>query len=231
MKKVIITKDVKGLLEKEKSFFNRSDIRTFPVASNERALAVHRSINADLIIANLSDPGMSGEKLCSLIRDDDGLRNVSLVIVCSGTETDLERCMLCRANAFISSPIDSALLLQEAHRLLNIAPRTSWRIPIRVSLQGKAKGVPFTGIAENISTSGMLFRSAAVLFEGDAVTCSFLLSGAGEITVKAEIVRVIGADAGQGAHGYGIRFIGLGARVVAALKALVEKECQHAGHG
>lgn len=223
MKKVIIAKDIKRVLEGEKSFLNRSGIRIFTAASNEKALALHRSVKADLIIAKLNMPEMSGERLCSLIRDDEELRSVSLIIICSDADSDLERCVQCRANAFFSSPINSALLLQELHKLLHVAPRMSCRIPLSVKLRGKSKAMPFTGYTENISTSGMLFRSSALLFEGDVVTCSFSLPRSTQITANAEIVRFVGKEAGHDSNDYGIRFINPGPRAISALSAFLKK--------
>jgi CheY-like chemotaxis protein len=225
MKKVIVAKDIRAVLAKERSFLNRTGIRTFTAASNEKALALHRAVKADLIIARLNNSEMSGETLCSLIRNDDELRNVSLIIVSSDTEADLERCVQCRANAFISSPIDSEVLLQEAYRLLHVAPRTSCRVPVRVKLYGKIKERPFTGYTKNISTSGMLLGTAAELFEGDYLMCSFDLPGPGHITANAEIVRVVGKEAGHDAIRYGIRFTNPGTDLVSALNSFVEKKC------
>ncbi len=224
MKKVIIAEDIKRTLEKEKTFFNRSDIRVFSAASNEKVLALHRSIKADLIIAKLNMPEMSGERLCSLIRDDEKLRRVSLIIICSGADSDLERCVQCRANAFFSSPVDSALLLQEIHKLLHVAPRMSWRAPLSVKIRGKSKAVPFTGYTENISRSGMLFRSSALLFEGDVITCSFSLPRSLQITADGEIVRSVGKEAGYKSNGYGIRFINPGPRAVSALSSFLQNQ-------
>lgn len=223
MKKVIIAKDIKRVLEGEKSFLNRSGIRIFTAASNEKALALHRSVKADLIIAKLNMPKMSGERFCSLIREDEELRGVSLIIICSEADSDLERCVQCRANAFFSSPIDSALLLQELHKLLHVSPRMSCRIPLSVKLCGKSKAMPFTGYTENISRSGMLLRSSALLFEGDVITCSFSLPRSTQITANAEIVRFVGKEAGHDSNDYGLRFINPGPRAISALSAFLKK--------
>jgi len=142
MKKVIIAKDIWAVLYKEQSFLNRSDIRIFTATTNEKALAIRKNEKADLIIAKLDTPKMSGEILCSLIRENEELRNVSVIIVCSENEADLERCEQCRANVFISSPINNAILLQEAHQLLHIAPRMSLRVPINIKLNGTKKKNP-----------------------------------------------------------------------------------------
>lgn len=223
MKKVIIAEDIWAILEKEQSFLNRSGIRIFPAASNEKALALHKAEKADLIIAKLNMQEMSGEMLCSLIRNDDELRNVSIIIVCSENDADLERCVRCRANAFISSPINSAVLLQEAHRLLHIAPRMSFRIPINVKLHGTSKEKPFTGYIENISTSGMLFRAAVILSEGDTIRCSFSLPDSTHITTTTEIVRVLLKETEHDTNRYGINFTDLSADTISAIEGLVKK--------
>jgi len=205
MKKVIIAKDISALIEKEKSFLGRSDIKILKADTNSKALALHRAEKADLIIAKLDSPDMSGEKLCSLIRNDDELRRVSIMIICSASEADSERCIKCDANAYMSIPINTAVLLQEAHHFLYIAPRESYRIPIKIKLEGKRNGSSFTGYSENISSSGMFFRSSAELFEGDTIICSFSL-GPRLITATAEIVRVLPKVPGLGA-GYGVSFV------------------------
>jgi CheY-like chemotaxis protein len=223
MKKVIIAKEIRAIVEKKKTFLDRSVVRLFAAASNEKVLALHRAIKADLIIAKLNMPEMSGETLCSLIRDDEELRHVSIIIVCSENESDLARCIQCRANAFISSPVDTELLLQEAHRLLNIAPRTSYRIPIRVKFFGKSKQRVFTGYTENLSSSGMLLCTISHLFEGDSVMCSFSVPVSTQITVQAEVVRVLGKEPEHNANCYGIKFTELGANATSAIQAFVEK--------
>ena len=226
MKKVIIAKDIRAILEKKKTFLDRSAVRLFAAHSNEKILALHRAVKADLIIAKLNMPEMSGETLCSLIRDNEELRYVSIIIVCSENESDLARCIQCRANAFISSPVDTELLLQEAHRLLNIAPRTSYRIPIRVKFFGKSKQRVFTGYTENLSSSGMLLCTMSHLFEGDSIMCSFSVPLAQQITVQAEVVRVLGKEPGHTTNCYGIKFTDLSANATSAIQAFVEKGCE-----
>ena len=226
MKKVIIANDIRAILEKKKTFLDRSAVRLFAAPSNEKVLALHRAIRADLIIAKLNMPEMSGEALCSHIREDEELRRVSIIIVCSDNESDLARCVQCRANTFISSPIDTELLLQEAHRLLNIAPRTSYRIPIRVKFFGKSKQMTFTGYTENLSSSGMLLCTMSHLFEGDSVMCSFSVPESTQITVQAEVVRVLGNEPGQSGNCYGIKFANLGTNVASAIQAFIERGCE-----
>jgi len=227
MKKIIIAEDIKAILEKEQSFLNRADIRTLTVSANEQALALHRAETADLIIVNLDSPQMSGEMLCSLIRDDKELCKVSIIIIRSNTESDAKRCSLCRANAFITSPPDNAILLQEMHQLLYVAPRKSLRVPLSIKIHVISKGTPFMAYAENISVSGMLLHSEALLFGGDTITCSFYLPDSTHITIDAEVIRVLEKETEHDTNYYGVKFVDLRIDSSSAIEAFVEKECRH----
>jgi len=225
MKKVIIAEDLITIVEKDKSFFNRTDIRTITAATNEEILALHRAERADLIITNLDTLEMNAEDLCALIRNNAELRSVSIIIVCHETAANLQRCIQCKANAFVTTPVNHAVLLQEAHRLLHVTPRRSCRIDLKLKMEGKSKGKPFTGLTENISSAGMLFRSAAIFFEGDSIMCSFSLSETTCISVSADIVRVLKDENEPLAkHLYGVIFSDISDNDISAINEFVEKQ-------
>lgn len=224
MKKVILAENIRQLLEKEQNFLHRSDIQLFTAETNQEVLDLHRARKADLIIAQLDTRNMSGETLSSIIRNDPALSAVSIIILCADSEHNARRCLQCRANTFISSPVDKGILLQEIQQLLHVAPRSSLRIPLGIQFQLSSKGSPFTGYAENISASGMLLHSETLLFEGEAITSSFYLPDSTHITTNAEVVRILEKAAENDPNGYGIRFIDLHADCSAAIKAFVKKE-------
>ena len=232
MKRIILTEDIKAVLEKDQSFFNRSGIRSISAGANEEIFALHKAEKADLIITNLDMPGMGGDDLCALIRSDDILRSVSIIIVCAETASNLQRCVQCGANVFIASPINSAVLLQEAYQLLHVTPRRSCRIPLKLKMEGTSKEKPFTGHAHNISASGMLFQSSTVFFEGDTIKCSFSLPGPVRISTTAEIVRVTKTEKENETDTlYGVRFSDLSDTDVSALEAFVGNNSRiYSGH-
>lgn len=224
MKRVIFAEDLITIVDKDRSFFNRTDIRTITAATNEEILALHRGEKVDLIITNLDMREMSAENLCTLIRNDDELRDVSIIIVCPETAVNLHRCMQCKANAFVTTPLNHAVLLQEAYHLLHVTPRRSCRLDLKLKMEGKDKGRPFTGLTENISVSGMLFRSAANLFEGDSIRCSFSLPGASPITASADIVRTLKNETGPFVKNfYGVIFSDISNKDISAIQSFVEK--------
>ena len=222
MKEVIIAEDVHALLQKEQSFLGRADVRIRTADSNSRALELHRAEQADLIVAHLDAGELSGEALCGQIRDDAVLRSVSILLVCGTDESEIARCMSCNANAYVSLPVPPAVLLQEAHRLLHIAPRKTCRVPVKIRVAGKVRGRRFTGAVENISTAGMLFRSSDVLLEGDSVQCSFSLSGSRQVTVPGEVVRVL--SGGGAEFGYGVSFADISTEAVSAIRRFAGEE-------
>lgn len=225
IKKVIMPQDIKALLDGEQSFLNRSSVKAMAASSNKGIFELHKTEKADLIIAMLADADISGEKFCSLIRNDEALRKVSIMLICPENETAIEESVRCGANSFITHPVNTAVLLQEAYHLLQIAPRKTCRIPLKIKLEGTAKNKTFTGTVENISAAGMLFRSPAKLDEGDTIVCSFSLEALPRMSAYADIVRVLEGDRKKEVTLYGVRFSSLSDDARAAIESYVEKSC------
>ncbi len=209
MKKVIIADEIYQLIEKEKSPFSRSDIKILRSVSNTEALNIHKTEDCDLIITGLDSPDISGEELCSVIRGDKELCKVSVIIACSDGKANIERCSACRANAFITTPIQMPVLLDRAAKLLDIHQREVFRGPLGVKVQGRYKNLSFLCFSENISASGMLFESEKMLERGDLIVCSFFFPNSKRVTAKAEVVRKAEKQAEFDSNRYGIKFINL----------------------
>ncbi len=85
MKKILLVDHIlEGITEKE-SVLNRTDLRILRAASAKEAFRLHQKERADLIIAELDLPVQGGDTLCSIIRQEGKLRNVSIILVCSDT--------------------------------------------------------------------------------------------------------------------------------------------------
>lgn len=224
MKKVLLVNDVKALVEKERTILNRSDITIFTASSGEEALAVHRKEKVDLIIADLDMPGISGDKLCGAIREDEGLKYVSFIIVCGGSESDLRRVSRCRANVHVAKPIRPLQFLESVSRLLDIPERKSYRVLLKAKIDGKFDNEPFFCSSQDISATGMLIETDKALEKGDIMNCSFFLPGAAKVVTDAEVVRVVKND--DGILRYGVRYAGMQSASKAAIEAFIEKRSQ-----
>ena len=105
MKQVIIAENVLQNVENSDTLFKRGGLAVYPARSCEEILVLHRTHNVDLIISDFALPQMGGEKLCSLIRADTRLKDVSLLVVRNAAA--VTECRSAGANAVLSAPIDS----------------------------------------------------------------------------------------------------------------------------
>ena len=110
-------------IKRQQSFLDRTDVEVFTAFTNDEALEIHRHEKVDLIITDLDMPGMDIEQCCSLIRKDRMLNKVSLLMLCSRSSVAIEKSLRCGVNGLIIRPVDQALLLARAQRLIHDARR------------------------------------------------------------------------------------------------------------
>ena len=223
MKKIVVSNDIKLLIDKEDSLFKRADLRIFTSNSNEEILHIHKTEKANLIIGHLDDPEMGGDVLCSLIRDDPDLLKVSIIMVCSPRKPSVQEKSWCKANVLMTEPLIMSVLFEKVHHLLSIAQREFFRSPIIVKVKGEQKGQAFFCLSENISASGMLFGTDKVLRRGDGIMCSFVLPNSTRIVAEAEIVRVVERMGDVDTNQYGMRFLNIDIECKSAIELFVQE--------
>ncbi|MHB8880918.1 MAG: PilZ domain-containing protein [Thermodesulfovibrionales bacterium] len=226
MRKLIITQDIRSLLDQGENFLNRSDVRIFPAVSNEEALDIHRAEKADVIIASLDAHTLSGEQLCSTIRENRELCRVSLIILHSGENAHIQRLTACRANAFIERSADPALIIETARQLISVPVREAYRTAIGIKVNCGSGLQATVGFAENISVTGMLFDSESLFSKGEILSCWFVLPDSTHVRTTAEVVRISDRATEHDSNRYGIRFIDLDPAYKAAIDAYVRKRQQ-----
>jgi len=205
MKKILLVDDLRTLIEKEKSILNRSDFEIFTATSSEEALKIHSSNRMDLIVVDLEMPGTGGDDLCKMIREDDRLKNVSIIVVCANSKSDMERVEKCTANDYVTKPIRPMELLRKVSRLMAIQERKSYRVLLKVTVKGKLDDISFFCTSQNISTTGILIETERTLQVGDIISCSFYLPNAGPVSLDGEVVRTSG-NVVDGFN-YGVRYL------------------------
>lgn len=222
MKKVLVVDNLKAFLTERERLLSNRNLTVFTAASGEEALAVHKAEKVDLVITALDMPGMRGDALCSLIRRDAGLKNVSVLIICNNSKSDLARCRNCGANAFITKPLDPLRFLDKVNSLVNIPGRTGMRVLIKVAVKGDLRSQPFFCSSVNISTSGILLETERAIEKGAAVNCSFFVPGSRSITVDCEVVRVVNFS--PTLYHCGVKFLNLHPDHASAIEEFVRKK-------
>ncbi len=219
MKKILIVDQGSATMEQEKNILSRSDFRVFTTPSGEEALELHRSHRMDLLIIDATLQGMGIEKLCSVIRNDELLRHVSIIMLGSGTGTERQLSVRCKVNAYMTKPIRQSFFLETVSKLLEIPIRKSYRALLKVSFSGRFHEEPFFCNSRNISTSGVLIETGKTFAKGDRISCSFFLPGSGQVTVEAEVMRVEGQENN---YQYGLRFLDLKPEYQSAIEKLIK---------
>jgi response regulator RpfG family c-di-GMP phosphodiesterase len=228
MKKVLIASDLKDQYIKSGSFLNRADIVILSAATNDEMLKIHSAEKADLILTKVDMPGISSEELFESLRRRKDLRDVSIIIICEDTPTHRSRAVQCGANAVLIQPVDAARLHMKAQEFLNVAPRQSYRVTLKVSVEGKFKNKPFLYRTDNISATGMLIlaeiKTGEMLVQGDLLSFSFYLPDGRQINAHGTVERIIPQTIVSNVFLYGIRFTDLTPDSKSALEIFIKKE-------
>lgn len=189
MKKILIVDDLKPFIEKEKSVLSRSDVHIFSATSARDALEIHKNVAVDLMVIDLDMPGISGDQLCTAIKNDPVLKETSIIMVTRPREADIERCRKCGADEYITKPIIPEVLMQKAGNLLKVPVRKAYRVPVKTGIRIDRDGEVFNASLVNVSMSGILMETERQLKIGDIAGCTFFLPGSPAVTVSGEVVR------------------------------------------
>lgn len=206
------------------TIFQRSNITTFPARTSEEILNLHGVHRADIIITEEGLPLMGGIKLCSAIRSDARLKDVSVILICEGTEPSLSRCRNAQANIVLPKPLDPSQLTWKVSELLLAPRREEMRTLLHVSVEGQEKKSTFLGVSHNISISGMLFETDRTLERGDRVTCTFHI-GCREIVADAGVIRLV--RIAPDSYQYGVRFINLNMKYIILIEQFIKGRVKH----
>lgn len=224
MKKIIIAESIMRDIGGLDSVFKRGDITTYTAVTSEEILNVHGVRKADLIVTDLALPLMGGAKLCSAIRSDDGLKNVSIIVACDNTDASLSSCREAGANAVISKPVDPVQLFLKISELLVIPQRKDLRVLLRVSVKGRDGDTSFFASSQNISISGMLLETDRGLKQGDRITCALNI---GHIEVAAQCLVTRENRTPSGRLRYGVKFLNLDTKSLIVIEQFVKSHVKH----
>ncbi len=221
MKKIIIAEPIILDIERDNTVFGRGSISVIPARSSEEILNLHGTYKADLIITDFELPLMGGAKLCSLIRNDASLKNVSIIVVCNATDASLAQCRETGANAVIPKPPSEDMLFSKISELLVVPQRKGIRVLQRISVKSTEGDTTFFARSLNISISGMLIETYRAFKKGDRLTCAFKIAH-NEVVVDCMVMRA--EKSASGRHCYGIKFINCNTKSLVMIDHFVKSQ-------
>ena len=220
MKKILIVDPLESSLEKKKAVLSKSGFHLFSAYTANEALTILRDNKIDMLISELDMPGMNGGELCSALRADGSLKNISVIMIGFQGQESADRAQACGANSFLSKPLSPKELYGVVNELLNVHGRENYRVLMKVTVKGISKDVSFFCTSQNLSMSGVLLETTKLLSKGDEIECSFFLRS-DNIIVTGEVVRE--EKKPPNTYHYGIKFLKLTAGAGDLIEGFVEK--------
>ncbi len=219
MKNILTTKSLKPLLKRLTPFLSKEDIDIFFVPSEGDIIKTHRIENVDLIIIEHTETGDNIEKTCSIIRKDDALNKVSILLICEEGKPAIAKCHACNANAYITKPVNFEKLLSNILKLLYSEERNHLRVQFQVLIKGELHMDYFFANSKDISSSGILIESNKLFKKGAKVKCSFFLERE-DIETTGQITRA--ARKKPDLYDYGLKFINLDSKSKEKIERFIE---------
>lgn len=199
MRKILIVGDFETFLEMDKNILSRENCLMLASSSAEGAIDIHKREFFDLIITDYGLPGMDGAELCEYIRKHMTLKKVSILLLCDD-DTQVDRAGKCGSNDHLMRPFGPEDLNAKISELLDIADREGKRVLLRSGLSVSVDEESFETVPEDISKTGIAFRTERFMEEGSKVLIVFKL-GDDDISVRGEVVRIKEESSGDILHG------------------------------
>jgi CheY-like chemotaxis protein len=219
VKKVLFVNSATSCHGRSANILERADLCIFTATTAEEALNIHREKHVDLLITELDPPEMAGDALCSRIRQEEELRNVSVLIICSDTPEEIRRAESCGANSYLLKPVEPERLSEHIAKFLGVMPRRDYRVIVKVQVYGVRGNATLFCTSRNISVSGLLVETDGLLAQGDRLSIMFFLPGACQIAAVGEVVRTERVESML--HHYGVRFISMSSQHRAEIEHFV----------
>jgi CheY-like chemotaxis protein len=98
--------------------FKTEDVTVTAVADGKEALSRAKELKPDLIVADVSMPGLGGYELCERVRADGALRHIPVLLLGGAAPIDPAKAIAVGANGHLPKPFESQKLLDHVKQIL-----------------------------------------------------------------------------------------------------------------
>jgi len=119
-KRVLVVEDEPDILKVIVFRLKKAGYEVIHAANGKEALDIVRGQDkADLILLDLVMPVMDGSEFCRILKGDDALRRIPVIILSASTAKDIaEKAREIKANDYIVKPFEPEILLSKIEALL-----------------------------------------------------------------------------------------------------------------
>lgn len=176
-RKVLLVDDVQLFLDQQKTFFEREEFELLFARSGKEALRVAQEAKPDLIFMDLYMPEMDGDECCQIMKKNDSLRHIPVIMVTSGVgQEDFEQCWQAGCDDIIVKPINQHYFNAIVKKYLPVTERKSARFIARLRVEyGPDQESLLDDYSVNVSMGGLFLETVKPLPEESRLTLSFTL--------------------------------------------------------
>ncbi|MBC8204125.1 response regulator [bacterium] len=118
--KILIIDDSQMLTDMLKdALTTQGNFRVVSAPDGASGLAIAETERPDLILLDISMPGLSGYEICRIIKNDEKLRHIPIVIISAlSADEDKEKAFIAGADGYLVKPIHIDNLLTKVNNLL-----------------------------------------------------------------------------------------------------------------
>jgi len=207
VKKVLLTSSSEAFLKRNVTLLTGKGFQLFTATNGAEAIKLHQKHFFDLILSDLELDDIDGCTLCAEVHKAEPSSGVSVVIICIGTAESLGKVRQSNADAILLRPVDPTQLLVTIGSFIDMQLARSKRVKLTVDVSGRKEAKEFSGIAHDISSTGILIGTHFELAPGDRISFKFMLIDSTQIQTDVEVARCINSP--NGTMLYGAKFIDL----------------------
>ncbi|PLX89247.1 MAG: hypothetical protein C0618_01680 [Desulfuromonas sp.] len=232
--KILIADDVEFFLKLEQSFLQREDITVLVARNGKQAFDLVSQNRPDVVFLDMYMPEMDGDECCRMIKDDQELRRIPVVMVtATDNEKTLEKCRKSGCDEIMHKPFQRQVFMDLARKYLNLVERAEPRSEAKVRVQyGNPPQKDFSDYTVNLSTGGLFLETDNPLAQNETLTLTFHLSGQ-EQPICCD-GRVAWINAPHAPHnpslpaGMGIQFINLSLEQMHQIRTFLQQKDEDA---
>lgn len=119
MKYVLVVDDEEDLIELVEYNLSKEGYQVKSAMTGEEALTAARNDAPDLILLDLMLPGLSGEDVCRILKNDQNTNHIPIIMLTAkGEETDVINGFELGADDYIAKPFSPKVLIARANAVL-----------------------------------------------------------------------------------------------------------------
>ncbi|MCK4748363.1 MAG: response regulator, partial [Bacteroidales bacterium] len=137
---IVIAEDSITQAEQLKHILQKEGYKVLHGLNGKKAFSIIKSHVPALIISDILMPEMNGYEMCKLLKTDEALKNIPVILLTSLTEpTDIIEGLKCGADNFITKPYDEKHLvscIENALLNMQLRKQDSTETGIEISFKG-----------------------------------------------------------------------------------------------